>query len=75
VSLREWLETSEEELRVRYDRLYFPRNDPKYLRRNALIAAGNSGDQSLAESVGLYEDDPDEMVREHARWAAQRLGR
>jgi epoxyqueuosine reductase len=75
VSLREWLETSEEELRVRYDRLYFPRNDPKYLRRNALIAAGNSGDQSLAESVGLYEDDPDEMVREHARWAAERLGR
>jgi epoxyqueuosine reductase len=75
VSLREWLEASEEELRVRYDRLYFPRNDPKYLQRNALVAAGNSGDRSLAGSVGRYEDDPDEMVREHARWAAKRLAR
>jgi epoxyqueuosine reductase len=75
VSLREWLEAPEDELGARYDRLYFPRNDPKYLRRNALVAAGNSGDPSLAESVGRFEDDSDEMVREHARWAAERLAR
>ncbi len=75
VSLREWLEAPEDELGARYDRLYFPRNDPKYLRRNALVAAGNSGDPSLAESVGRFEDDPDEMVRDHARWAAERLAR
>jgi epoxyqueuosine reductase len=75
VSLREWLEAPEEELRIRYDRLYFPRNDPKYLRRNALVAAGNSADASLAESVGRYEDDPDEMLQEHARWAAEKLAR
>ena len=40
VSLVEWLEAGDEELRERYDRLYFPRNDPRYLRRNALVAAG-----------------------------------
>ena len=34
----------DEELGERYDRLYFPRNDPRYLRRNALVAAGNSGE-------------------------------
>jgi epoxyqueuosine reductase len=73
VSLLEWLEAPEEELRTRYDRLYFPRNDARYLRRNALVAAGNSGDPSLAEAVDCYRDDPDEMLREHARWAAGRL--
>jgi epoxyqueuosine reductase len=73
VSLLEWLEAPTDELRRRYDRLYFPRNDARYLRRNALVAAGNSGDSSLAEAVDRYRDDPDEMVREHALWAAGRL--
>jgi epoxyqueuosine reductase len=73
VSLLDWLEAPADELRTRYDRLYFPRNDARYLRRNALVAAGNSGDPSLAEAVDRYRDDPDEMVREHALWAAERL--
>jgi epoxyqueuosine reductase len=73
VSLLEWLEAPEEDLRMRYDRLYFPRNDPRYLRRNALVAAGNSGDPALADVIGAYCGDSDEMLREHARWAANRL--
>ena len=75
VSLREWLEASDEELRTSYDRLYFPRNDPKYLRRNALVAAGNSGDARLAEAVAPYEEHADELLRETASWAASKLGR
>jgi epoxyqueuosine reductase len=75
VSLREWLEASDEELRTRYDRLYFPRNDPRYLRRNALVAAGNSGDHELADAVTPYEEHPDELLRETASWAASRLTR
>ena len=73
VSLLEWLEAPDEELRSRYDRLYFPRNDPHYLRRNALVAAGNSGDRSLADAVAAYCDDSDKMLSEHARWALERL--
>jgi epoxyqueuosine reductase len=73
VSLLDWLEAPGEELRGRYDRLYFPRNDPRYLRRNALVAAGNSGDAAVAEAVAAYADDPDDLLREHARWAAERL--
>jgi epoxyqueuosine reductase len=73
VSLREWLEAPDEELRERYDRLYFPRNDPRYLRRNALVAAGNSGAESLADAVGAYRDHEDDMLREHGRWAAERM--
>ena len=73
VSLLEWLEAPDEELRTRYERLYFPRNDPRYLRRNALVAAGNSGDRRLADAIGAYCNDSDEMLSEHARWAAERL--
>ena len=73
VSLLDWLEAPDEDLRTRYDRLYFPRNDPRYLRRNALVAAGNSGDPELAEAVSAYADDPSDVLREHARWAAERL--
>src|ERR687892_495733 len=40
VSLAAWLEAPDEELADRYARLYFPRNDARYLRRNALVAAG-----------------------------------
>jgi epoxyqueuosine reductase len=73
VSLRDWLEAPDEELGERYDRLYFPRNDPRYLRRNALVAAGNSGDASLVDAVRRYAENGDPLLREHARWALARL--
>jgi epoxyqueuosine reductase len=73
VSLREWLEAPDEELGERYDRLYFPRNDPRYLRRNALVAAGNSGEPTLLEAVEGFRESEDDMLREHAEWAAGRL--
>ncbi|MDQ3890198.1 MAG: tRNA epoxyqueuosine(34) reductase QueG [Actinomycetota bacterium] len=73
VSLVEWLEASDAELRERYDRLYFPRNDPRYLRRNALVAAGNSAERDLAEPVGRYVGHGDAMLAEHAEWALDRL--
>ena len=73
VSLVEWLTAPDEHLRERYDRLYFPRNDPRYLRRNALVAAGNSGEPELAPAVERYAADGDPMLREHAEWALERL--
>jgi epoxyqueuosine reductase len=73
VSLLEWLEAPDDELGERYERLYFPRNDPRYLRRNALVAAGNSGDSTLRGVVESYCQDSDEMLREHADWALARL--
>jgi epoxyqueuosine reductase len=42
VSLRAWLEAEPDELRRRYARLYVPRNDGRYLQRNARIAAENA---------------------------------
>ncbi|MGH3004594.1 MAG: tRNA epoxyqueuosine(34) reductase QueG [Gaiellaceae bacterium] len=73
VSLRAWLEAPDDELAARYDRLYFPRNDARYLRRNALVAAGNSGDPELVDAVRPYVDEGDPLLREHAEWALARL--
>jgi epoxyqueuosine reductase len=41
VSLVDWLEADPGELSRRYDRLYVPRNDGRYLQRNARIALEN----------------------------------
>ena len=73
VDLVEWLAADGEELVRRYDRLYVPRNDPRYLRRNALVALGNTGGPEHRAAVGAYLDDPDPMLREHAAWALARI--
>ena len=73
VSLVDWLEATDDDLRARYDRLYFPRNDPRYLRRNALIAAGNAGDAALLPAVKRWSESDDSLLREHAEWALGRL--
>ena len=73
VSLVEWLQAGDEELRERYDRLYFPRNDPRYLRRNALVAVGNSGEVTLADAVRPYAESENELLAEQAGWTLARL--
>lgn len=73
VSLVDWLQAPAEELRARFDRLYVPRNDVRYLRRNALVAAGNSADTSLVKAVRPHAEGDDPLLREHAEWALARL--
>ena len=75
VSLVEWLEQDGEVLTRRYDRLYVPRNDPRYLRRNALVALGNIGTAEHLPAVAPYLEDADALLREHAEWAASRIAR
>jgi epoxyqueuosine reductase len=72
-SLVDWLEAPDEELLGRYERLFVPRNDARYLRRNALIALGNAGGPDQLEHAEHFLDDPDEMIRETAEWAITRL--
>lgn len=73
VSLRDWLERDGEELVAELDRLYVPRNDARWLRRNALVAAGNVGSADLAPVVELYADGDDPMLQEVAEWALDRI--
>jgi epoxyqueuosine reductase len=73
VSLRDWLEQDDRALIAEFERLYVPRNDARWLRRNALIAAGNVGSDDLVPSVERYEASDDPMLRETASWALSRL--
>jgi epoxyqueuosine reductase len=43
------------------------------LLRNALVAAGNSGDPALLPSLRRYAEDDDPLLVEHAEWALARL--
>jgi epoxyqueuosine reductase len=73
VSLVDWLEADGDELIERYDRLYVPRNDPRWLRRNALVAAGNVGGAAERAAVAPYAESEDLLLREHAEWALARI--
>jgi epoxyqueuosine reductase len=73
VSLVDWLNADGDELIERYDRLFVPRNDPRWLRRNALVAAGNVGDAASRATVAQYAEGEDPLLREHAQWALGRI--
>ena len=73
ISLAQWLERDGLDLVREFDRLYVPRNDPRWLRRNALIAAGNVGTAALVPAVGRYEKDPDPVLSDAAEWALARI--
>src|SRR3954447_16452786 len=78
VPVLEVLAASDDELIARYGRWYIPRRQPRYLRRNALVVLGNVGDGSDSEVEAALRRalaDPDPMLRSHAAWAAERLGR
>ena len=77
VSLLDLLDASDDELMARFGRWYIPRRQPRYLRRNALVALGNVGDPSdprVRAAVDTALADPDPLVRAHAVWCARRLG-
>jgi epoxyqueuosine reductase QueG len=42
--------------------------------RNALIAGANAGDRSVIDVARRLVDDPDEGVRDAARWALAQAG-
>jgi epoxyqueuosine reductase len=44
------------------------------LLRNALVAAGNSGDLTLVPALRRHAEGDDPLLAEHARWALARLG-
>jgi epoxyqueuosine reductase len=73
VSLHDWLRRDGHELVAELERLYVPRNDPRWLRRNALVAAGNVGGPDLVDDVKTYSESDDPVLRETAEWALARM--
>jgi epoxyqueuosine reductase len=73
VDLRSWLESDGAALVAEYDRLFVPRNNPRWLRRNALVALGNVGDITDEPLLQRFATGDDEVLAEHATWALAQL--
>ncbi len=70
----DWLaEISAEEFRETFRGSPIRRTKRSGLRRNALIAIGNSGKAEFLPLLNKLGDDQDESVAESARWATTRL--
>jgi epoxyqueuosine reductase len=78
VDLLELLASTDDEILARHGRWYIWKRDPRWVRRNALVVLGNIGagdDPAVAAALARALADPDPMLRAHAVWAADRLGR
>jgi epoxyqueuosine reductase len=73
IRLADWLRDEADAVTERYDRLYVPRNDARYLRRNALVALGNVGSADDVQLAQPFADGEDPMLQEQARWTIARL--
>ncbi|HEX2782324.1 MAG TPA: tRNA epoxyqueuosine(34) reductase QueG [Ilumatobacteraceae bacterium] len=77
VSLIDLLDATDEEIIRRWGRWYISDRDPRWVRRNALVALGNIGradDADVSRCLVRYLATDDAMLRAHAVWAARRLG-
>jgi epoxyqueuosine reductase len=50
-----------------------PRNDPRWLQRNALVVLGNTGASAHEQVLEEYAAGEDELLAEHAAWALARV--
>ncbi len=76
VDLVALLDADDDTLLARHGRWYIAGRDPRHLRRNALLALGNTADPAHAEVwrvVDRARASDDDLLREHAAWAADRL--
>lgn len=69
VDLLEILRAADDTLLTRFDHFYFPARHPRYLRRNALVALGNTGGDTAAAVAAGFLGHPDWLLRAHAAWA------
>lgn len=53
---------------------YVPSRRMRFVRRNALVALGNTGDESSLGLLAGYLGHPDALLAGHAAWAIGRIG-
>jgi epoxyqueuosine reductase len=73
VSLVDWLARDGADLVEELERLYVPRNDPRWLRRNALYALGNTGNGDMVPIVAEWAASDDPILADAAAWAGARI--
>lgn len=72
------LACNDRELEELVGRWYIPGRELRYVRRNALVVLGNTGsgdDPDVVATLERFLSDPDPLLRAHAVWACDRLGR
>lgn len=72
LSFGELLDLSDDELLHRFDWFYIPHRDPRFLRRNLLVAAGNSEEAEAVRPILDHFTHRSSLVRGHAYWALAR---
>jgi epoxyqueuosine reductase len=77
VDVLDLLESTDEQLLEAHGAWYVADRNPTWWRRNALVVLGNIGDADDVRTRRVLADylaGRDELLREHAEWAATRLG-
>lgn len=76
VDLVTMLDLDDEALLARYGRWYIAQRDPRFVRRNALVALGNVADpddEGARAAIERYASGDDDLLAEHAAWALARI--
>jgi hypothetical protein len=66
------LALSDDELLERFSWWYVPRRQGRFIRRNLLVAAGNSAELETLDSIQTHLTHRSSMIRAHAAWAMAR---
>jgi epoxyqueuosine reductase len=73
ISIQSVLDMDEPGFQTRFRNNQIGMREPNALKRNAIIAAGNSGLGSLLPTLQRLAEDRDPMLRLHSLWAIKRL--
>ncbi|HUR78489.1 MAG TPA: tRNA epoxyqueuosine(34) reductase QueG [Acidimicrobiales bacterium] len=73
VDLTRIVASSDDEILRVHGKWYIGERDPRHVKRNALIALGNVGDDSVVPLLSEVARADDELLAEHARWALAQL--
>ena len=71
---RSVLTLSDERLETLVEHWYVPSRSMRFVRRNALVALGNTGDESDLGLLRRFLDHDDSLLRAHCAWAVGRIG-
>ena len=71
-SFAELLGLSDQDLVGRFEWFYIPHREARFLRRNLLVAAGNSGEPEAVPAILDHFAHRSSLVRGHAYWALAR---
>jgi epoxyqueuosine reductase len=73
VPILEALDMDETEFHARFSNNQIDRREPSAIRRNAVIAAGNSGLGSFLAALERLAREPDPMMRLHSLWSIRKI--